>query len=179
MNLVSKQPAIYGLDIENRPLWYGGNDFVYDLIVCVSGKWVGEKEMYTAMIDWRQDNETILQILSPIREAIENADALLGHNFRHDWKGMCALYNHLAQPPLVKPRIIDTMRCIPSGMPRSMDFLAAKFDLGEKPHLTQHDWIEALERRDPMKLALVKKRNREDVLITERLYNKERELGWL
>jgi hypothetical protein len=181
LGLDPKQPKILGIDIENQPLWYGGNDFTYDWTVCVTGKWVGspEDETYTACWIGQTDKASVLQILSPLREAIEQCDALLGHNFRHDWKGLCALYNHLEQPPLVKKPIIDTMRCIPAGMPRGMDFLSAKFGFRPKPHLTQHDWIEAVLWHDPQKIALVKERNRIDVLITEDMYWKERELGWL
>jgi len=180
-DLATRPRNILGIDIENRPLWYGGSDFVYDLVFCVTCKYVGSPDdaAYTVLLDWSQDNETLLQLLEPLRLAIDECDSLLGHNFRHDWKGLVTLFNHLEQPPLKKKPVIDTMRCIPSGIPRSLDFLADKFNLGKKPGLSQHDWIQAIERRDPEKLALVKHRNRQDVLITERLYWKEKELGWL
>lgn len=181
MKLVDREQKILGIDIENHPLWYGGGDFVYDLVFCITTKWLGtkDKDTLTVLLDWSQDDETLIQLLTPIRAQIEEADALLGHNFQHDWKGLVTTYNHLAQPFLVKRPVVDTMRCIPSGIPRSLEFLCAKFELGEKPHLTAHDWTEAIFRRNPEKLAMVRNRNRMDVILTERLYHKERELGWI
>ena len=172
-------PRTLGIDIENRPDWYGGGDFVYDRIVCVSFKWVSEPTTSTILLDWRHKNSTILRQLRPLWDALHEADALLGHNFKHDWRGLQTLFNDLHQRPLPRKPIVDTMRCIPSGIPRSLENLCARFDLGDKPHLSADDWIKALERRDPEKLELVKTRNREDVILTERLYWKEKELGWL
>jgi hypothetical protein len=170
-------PRILGIDIENKPLWYGGGDFVYDRDVCYSWKVVGSID--TVWLDWRQDDETLLRLLAPLRKAIEEADYLLGHNFQHDWKGLRATFNHLKQPFLPARPFIDTMRCIPGGMPRSLEWLCAHFDLGEKPHVTAHTWVKAIDRNEGAAIALIKKRNREDVVLTERLYHKEIELGWL
>jgi hypothetical protein len=110
---------------------------------------------------------------------IEESDALLGHNFKHDWRGLQSVFNHLQQPFLPKRPIIDTMRCIPGGMPRGLEWLCDMFDLGEKPHVPARTWIAAIERREAWAIAKVKERNVTDVILTERLYEKERELGWL
>ena len=176
---VAARLRVLGIDIENKPLWYGGGDFVYDRDVCYSYKWVGSPTVETIWLDWRQDDAKLVKLLRPLRDAIVEADFLLGHNFRHDWKGLQATSNHLRQPFLPKKQIIDTMRCIPGGMPRSLEWLAAHFGLGEKPHVTAHTWVAAIDRNDPAAIALIKERNREDVILTERLFHKERELGWL
>lgn len=170
---------ILGIDIENKPLWYGGGDFVYDRDVCYSWKVVGEDAIDTVWLDWRQDDETLLQLLAPLRVAIEGADFLLGHNFKHDWTGLRATFNHLKQPFLPYRGVIDTMRCIPGGMPRSLEWLSAHFGLQEKPHVGPHTWVDAIDRNLPDAIALIKARNRSDVLITEELYWHEKELGWL
>jgi hypothetical protein len=179
---------ILGIDIENKPLWYGGGDFVFDRDVCYSWKWLSEdaevarrayNEVETVWLDWRQDDETLVQLLQPLREAIEQADQLLGHNFQHDWRGLRATFNHLKQPYLPARPFIDTMRCIPGGMPRSLEWLSAHFGLQEKPHVGPHTWVDAIDRNLPEAIALIKARNRSDVLITEELYWHEKELGWL
>lgn len=174
-----REPRTLGLDIENRPDWYGGGDFVYDRIVCISWKWVGNPQVETAFIDWRDTDAAIVQQLHPLWHALHQAEAFLGHNFRHDWKGIQTLFRELHQPPLERRPVIDTMRCIPAGIPRSLDDLCVRFGLGEKPHLSGRDWTDALERRIPAKIELVKRRNRADVALTEKLYWKERELGWV
>jgi hypothetical protein len=172
------QPRILGIDIENKPLWYGGGDFVYDRDVCYSWKWMGES-VDTVWLDWRQDDETLLHLLAPLRAAIEDADYLLGHNFQHDWKGLRATFNHLKQPFLPDRPYVDTMRCLPGGMPRSLEWLCAHLGIGEKPHVTAHTWVAAIDRNDPSAIAIIKERNRADVVLTERLYEKELDLGWI
>lgn len=173
------EPRILGVDIENHPLWYGGGDYVYDLVFCISDKWVGDEEVRTIFIDWRKADSTILRQLKPLRERLTEANAFLGHNFRHDWKGLRALYAFLDQPDLEQKRLVDTMRACPSGPPRSLEYMCDHFGLGEKPHLTAEDWIKAIFRWDPQAREKVIHRNRMDVILTERLYHKERDLGWL
>jgi hypothetical protein len=175
----SPSRRILGIDIENKPLWYGGGDFVYDNVICITPKYVGEPCGDTIWLDWSHTDRTLLRQLAPLREMIDAADALLGHNFRHDWKGIQSVFNHLKQPFLPKRTIVDTMRCIPSGMPRSLEWLCDTFDLGEKPHVSQRTWVDAIERKDPEAIATVMERNRADVLLTERLYEKELDLGWI
>lgn len=170
---------LLGIDIENKPLWYGGGDYVYDNVVCVTPKFVGEPVGETIWLDWRLKDQTLIRRLQPLREMIEDCDALLGHNFQHDWKGLRSVFNHLQQPFLPARKIVDTMRCIPSGMPRSLEWLCDMFELGEKPHVPARTWIAACERAEPWAIQKVKERNRVDVILTERLYEKERELGWL
>lgn len=180
--LPDPEPArILGIDIENHPLWYGGGDYVYDLVFCISDKWVGSRDddVETVFIDWRNKDSTILRQLAPLRARLTEADAFLGHNFRHDWKGLRALFAFLDQPDLERKPLIDTMRAVPSGPPRSLEHFCSHFGLGEKPHLTPDDWIKAIFRWIPEKRALVEHRNRMDVILTERLYAKEKELGWL
>jgi DNA polymerase III epsilon subunit-like protein len=174
-----RAPLTLGVDIENKPDWYGGGDFVYDRIVCISWKWLNQSQVDTVFLDWRHKSSSLVRQLKPLWESIHETEAFLGHNFRHDWKGIQLIFRELHQPPLEKRTVIDTMRCIPSGIPRSLDDLCSRFDLGAKPHLTGRDWTDALERFVPAKIELVKHRNREDVILTERLYWKERELGWL
>jgi hypothetical protein len=103
----------------------------------------------------------------------------LGHNFRHDWKGLTGLFRELNMTEPRKPPVVDTMRCIPAGIPRSLKDLCKRFDLGEKPDLANWDWTRAIRRQEPDAIAKVIDRNRTDVILTERLYHKERELGWL
>jgi DNA polymerase III epsilon subunit-like protein len=177
--IVKHQPQILGIDIENKPLWYGGGDYVYDNVVCLSSKWVGEPGVLTFWLDWRLPDTDLLETLEPLRAQIEQADVLLGHNFRHDWKGIKSVFNHLSQPFLPDKPVVDTMRCIPGGMPRSLEWLVAKFSLGEKPHVPAMTWVAALERYEPWAIEKVKERNRLDVELTEKLYWREKQLGWL
>jgi hypothetical protein len=177
--LTDSPRRLLGIDIENKPLWYGPGDYVYSNTVCITPRFVGEATGKTVWLDWRNTDEVLLADLAELRALIEESDAVLGHNVTHDWKGVQAIFNHLKQPFLPKRRLIDTMRCIPSGMPRSLEWLCDLFDLGEKPHVPAHTWVAALERAEPWAIEKVKHRNRVDVELTEKLYDRERELGWM
>lgn len=190
-SLLSKVPPlapssprrILGVDIENGPRWYGPGDYTYPILFCVSRKWVGspDDECESILIDWRLTDRTLRRRLEPLYADLGAADAFLGHNFRHDWGGLVGLARDVGLPLPEKKRVIDTMRDIPKhqGASKSLEDLCKQFDLGEKPHLSARDWIDALHRWKPAALAQVRHRNEMDVILTERLYHKERELGWL
>lgn len=167
------------IDIENQPLWYGGGDYVYDIVNCVSWKWVGEDHVETRWLDWRTDDVYLVSILDKLRRAIYKATHLVGHNFSHDWKGLQATFVHLNQELLPRRPIVDTMRCIPSGPPRSLERLVEQLGVGDKPHVSVDTWIRAVLRGDSDAICTVMSRNAEDVRLTEELYLKELELGWL
>ena len=175
----SSDCRLLGIDIENKPLWYGGGDFVYDNVVCFTPKFVGEPAGETVWLDWRKSDRVLVRLVHPLRDMIEDADALLGHNFRHDLRGLRSVFNHLQQPFLPDRPIVDTMRCVPGGMPRSLEWMCDMFGLGEKPHVPARTWIAACERYEPWAIEKVMSRNRVDVELTERLFEKEKELGWV
>lgn len=184
MKLVWKTPAILGLDIENGTRWgWGPNGFTFSIIYSVAWKWVGEEDedVTSVLFDWRADDQTLQQLAAPLFRACEDADAFLGHNFKHDWGGIQGLARDLALPFLDNRPLIDTMRDIPKhdGPSKSLEDLCQQFGLGPKPHLSQRDWVDAFIRWNPEKLAMVRHRNETDVILTERLYHKEKELGWL
>lgn len=179
----TEQQGILGIDIENGPRWYGPGDYTYPILFCVARKWVGsdESECESILIDWRLTDRTLRRRLLPLFEDIDKADAFLGHNFRHDWGGLVGLARDVGLPLPEKKRVVDTMRDIPKhqGASKSLEDLCRQFELGDKPHLSARDWINALHRWNPDALARVRERNEMDVILTERLYWKEMELGWL
>ena len=78
-------------------------------------------------------------------------------------------------------QLVDTMRSVPSstGAIRSLEALCKQFGLGDKPHIDNYTWVDAWIRWKPEALAVVRNRCEMDVVLTERLYRKEQELGWL
>ena len=178
-------PRILNLDVENGPKWgWGPGGYTYSAVFCIGRKWVGESEKTTTtvLVDWRQDDETVRQILAPVYADIAAADAFLGHNFSHDTGLLVGTAKDFGMPlPDVAKPIIDTMRSVPKseGAMRSLEALCEQFDLGEKPHLPPYAWVEAWIRWKPEALNRVRHRCFMDVVLTERLYRKEQELGWL
>lgn len=179
----SAPKRILGIDIENGPRWgWGPNGYTYSIIYCVSFKWVGtpEEETTSIYLDWRKHDRTLRRLLVPLWEAMAEADAFLGHNFQHDWKGLQGLARDLKLPFNGKKQVIDTMRNIPKhdGPSKSLEDLCSQFGLGDKPHLGQREWVDAFIRNKPESIALVRHRNEQDVILTERLFHKECEMGW-
>jgi DNA polymerase III epsilon subunit-like protein len=183
-DLAVRPKRILGIDIENGTRWgWGPNGYTYSVIYGVAWKEVGTKDkaVQSILIDWRQDDITLRQLAQPLVDACEKTDCFLGHNFSHDWSGLQGLMRDLLLPFLDSRPTIDTFKDIPKhqGASRSLEDLCQQFGLGPKPHLSQRDWTEAFIRWNPEKLAMVRHRNETDVILTERLYLKERELGWL
>lgn len=180
---VAGEPRILGIDIENGPRWYGPGDYTYPIIFHIAWKWVGtpDEDVQSVCIDWRASENTLRRLCKGLWEDASSCTAYLGHNFRHDYGGLQGLARDIGLPFLDKKPVIDTMRDIPKhqGPSKSLEDLCKQFELGEKPHLSGRDWIDALWRWRPDALEKVRYRNEQDVILTERLYHKEKELGWL
>jgi len=175
---------ILGIDIENGTRWgWGPNGFTFSILYCITIKWVGSKDedVQVFWIDWRLPDEALQLLLRPMFAAMEEADAFLGHNFKHDFGGISGLARDIGLPFPTKKPVIDTYKDIPahSGASKSLEDLCLQFGLGDKPHLPQRVWVDAFIRNQPEAVAAVIDRNVKDVLLTERLYFKERELGWM
>lgn len=185
--LVRSKSHILCLDIENAPRWYGPGDYTYPIVFVVGYKWVGEPDskVVSVLIDPRADLETKQQLTAPMWKALAEADSFLGHNFRHDWGGISGLARDVGAPFPERKPTIDTMRDIPrhQGASKSLENLCKELDVGNdiggKPHLTAYDWTAAYHYWWPDYIKKVRHRNRIDVILTERLYCKEKELGWL
>jgi hypothetical protein len=184
----SVEPSILNLDVENGPSWgWGPNGYTYSQVFCIAWKWVdaidGPQSMpESVLIDWRADDRTIRQLLEPVFACIAVADGFLGHNFSHDTGLLVGTAKDCgAVLPNVDKPVIDTMRSVPSstGAMRSLEALCAQFGLGEKPHIDTYTWKKAWVRWDPEALAVVRNRCEMDVILTERLYRKEQEMGWI
>jgi hypothetical protein len=174
------------LDVENGPSWgWGPNGYTYSQVFCIAWKWLGADDAHmpqSVILDWRADDETIRQLLAPVYAAVDCADGFVGHNFDHD-KGLLVgtAKDCGAKLPGVDKPVIDTMRSVPSstGAMRSLEAMCDQFGLGEKPHLSTYVWKQAWVRWDPDALRQVRERCVADVVLTERLYEKEKEMGWL
>lgn len=183
MRLTDHEPKILGLDIENGTRWgWGPNGYTFSIIYCVTTKWFRKPDTgYTYWIDWRLPDHVLQEQTALLWEEMELADKFLGHNFQHDFSGIMGLARDISVPFPAKKPVIDTYKDIPAhkGESSSLDNLCAQFGLGDKPHLPQYDWVQAFIRNRPEYVQKVIARNRADVLLTEALYEKELELGWL
>lgn len=180
----SREPRILGIDIENGTRWgWGPGGYTKSVVYGVSWKWVGtpDEDVQSILIDWRADDKTLRRLCAGLWGDASEADAYLGHNFPHDFSGLQGLARDIGLPFLRKVRTIDTLKDIPrhQGPSKSLEALCQQYGLGPKPHLSEYDWTMAFIRWRPEYLEMVRNRNEQDVILTERLYLKEKELGWL
>lgn len=180
-------------DLENRPLayWYDGQ--TTSEITAFGWKWSNQRRVHTMvllpngkfLINGDVDGGVeVDDDLAYTRFCIELREAGLvyGHNIRrHDLPMLNAGLIRRELPPLPPLLTSDTCRDIPKvgGMSKSLENLAALYDLpGKKFTMAQPMWEDANRLTDEG-VALARKRVVSDVLLQERLRSRLMELRLL
>lgn len=189
-------------DLENRPLayWYDGNPT--SEITAFAWKWSDSKHPVKTMLlrkdgDFQIDggvfknspravgkkfsvpNDMAYEMFC---DELKEADLVYGHNIRkHDLPilqaGLLRRQLPILPPLLTSDTLVDYPKR--SGMSRSLENLAAMYDLGgEKYHMSQPAWEKANRLSDDG-LELARKRVVSDVLLQEKLRNKLLDLNIL
>jgi len=176
-------------DLENRPLayWYDGQ--TTSEITAFGWKWADEDEVHSMLL--KKDGRFLLETGRTLsdRKAYEAFTAVLsaaglvyGHNIRkHDLPIFQAGLLRRQLPILPVLRTTDTLNDYPkrNGMSRSLENLAAMYDLeGEKYGMSQPAWEKANRLSDDG-MEMARKRVVADVLLQERLRAKLIELDIL
>lgn len=173
-------------DLENRPLayWYDGN--ATSEITAFAWKWDDSDFVWSFLLKrdgffenqegWRLPDEFVYLHFT---EQLAEADLVYGHNIRRHDLPMLQAGLLRRQLPILPPLLTcDTLVDYPkrAGMSRSLENLAAMYDLGgEKYHMSQPAWEKANRLSDDG-LELARKRVVSDVLLQEKLRNKLLEL---
>lgn len=173
-------------DLENRPLayWYDGN--ATSEITAFAWKWDHEKIVHSMLL--RRDGWFDSGVGTHVDDELAyemfvfelgQADVVYGHNIRrHDLPMLQAGLLRRQLPILPSLLTSDTLVDYPkrAGMSRSLENLAAMYELGgEKYHMSQPAWEKANRLSDDG-LELARKRVVSDVLLQEKLRNKLLEL---
>ena len=173
-------------DLENRPLayWYDGQTTAE--ITAFGWKWTHEDEVHSLLL--RNDGFfqhstgarlTDTQAYLLFYSALTSSGVVYGHNIRrHDLPMFQAGLLRRQLPILPELKTSDTLTDYPkrSGMSRSLENLAAMYELeGEKYNMSQPAWEKANRLSDDG-MELARKRVVADVLLQERLRDKLLEL---
>jgi len=166
-------------DLENRPLayWYDGQTTAE--ITAFGWKWKHEDVVHSMLL--KKDGRFLLETgktLSDRRayeaftDVLTSAGLVFGHNIRrHDLPMFQAGLLRRQLPILPELKTSDTLTDYPkrSGMSRSLENLAAMYELeGEKYNMSQPAWEKANRLSDDG-MELAHKRVVADVLLQERL----------
>ena len=173
-------------DLENEPGTYGPGDYTHPKITAIGWGWLEKTHPHIPQTQGRilrrDDPKSMRVIATEFREVWDQADFIIGHNFRrHDIKILDGWYTSLDLPLLTRKRIVDTYLDQPrmQGLSRSLENLAARWGCPiKKMHMEEHVW-EAAYDGVPWATDLMRRRVQSDVSITIWLYGELIERGLL
>lgn len=185
------EPKIALFDIETAPylgyVWEKYDTNVIEFVsggymLCFSVKWLGkEKVEVWGLPDfpgYEKNKQDDLLLLTKLWEVMNQADIIIGHNgdafdLKTSYKRMAL--NGLTPPPDFKT--IDTLKVVRSRFKfpsNKLDDLGNEFKIGRKlPHTGFHLWKGCMAG-DPHSWDLMKRYNKQDVVLLEKVYLKIR-----
>ena len=160
-------------DIENKPGTFGPGDWTHSKITAVAFQFDGADDGVAWALD-RTDLDGMRQGAEELRVLWDEADAIIGHNFRrHDKKLLDGFYASIDCPLLEDKGIVDTYLDMPKmqGLSRSLENLADRWGCPErKLHLSEYDWERAYDGV-PAAVEIMRERVLSDVRINLWLYH--------
>lgn len=143
-------------------------------ILCIAWKEVGSNRVFSSCVG---PDKTERQVVAEFREAVDDADILVGHSFSNfDIKHITAKLIEHDLPPFHKLHIVDTLRelkKVAKFMYNRLDYLCQKFFGQAKLPTDNQLWIDCTDG-DVKALRKMERYCRHDVSITEALYLKVR-----
>lgn len=130
---------VLDFDIENRPLSYWGENGTSD-ITAIATCWADDPSSIEV---WLLGDMTTVEILDAFLARYNEAGIVTGHNIRgHDLPIINGALLEFNKPSLQPKLTQDTYHDLKKrkGIPASQEYLLSLFDIGEKVHMTQHDW---------------------------------------
>lgn len=130
---------ILDFDIENRPLSYWGENGTSD-ITAIATCWADDISSLEVYLLGDKSSEEILRLFVA---RYDEAGIVTGHNIRgHDLPIINGALLEAGMPNLTPKLTQDTYYDLRKrkGIPASQEYLLSLFGIGEKVHMTQHDW---------------------------------------
>ena len=166
--LGGRRSRILDFDLECRPgFWYGG-DWVSKIIAAAAWKWVGEKGRVRSEVVIGLSKVEMLRVVKAVSDAIREADVVTGHYIRgFDLPLLNGAMMRLGLPsmPVVMAQDTKTDLDRAHGLSKSLENLGAMFELRHpKVHMGLQSWEDGLVFFEPAGLIEVRKRVEGDVL---------------
>jgi predicted RNA-binding Zn-ribbon protein involved in translation (DUF1610 family) len=153
-------------------------------IICFTVKWENGKTLTYALPDfkrYKKNKEDDCELVRALWEVVNNADLIIAHNGdEFDLKKANArfIYHRLSPPPPYKT--VDTLKVARKYFQfdsNKLDELGSYLRLGKKVHTGGFKlWRDCISG-DMKSWAKMKKYNRQDVILLEKVYKKMR--GWI
>ena len=144
MRLKRRPLRVLDFDLEARPLGWIGADYTHKEVTVAAWGWMGQLPEAKALT---KDERSRLRMLRAVREAIDEADLVVGHYIRgYDLPLLNAMLVEAGERPLTQILTHDTKNDLPKmdGISKSQVNLAAMFGIDEqKVYMTVPAWREA------------------------------------
>lgn len=165
--------ATFGIWNQNIPI-----DSILDewYIICAAWKWVGEDKVYSkSILDC--PNKTDQVVVKALRDAIAEADIILGHNSdKFDVKKLNTRVLQYGMEPMPPVKSIDTLKVAKKYFKftsNRLDYIAQYLGVGAKMTTSKGLWLRVL-KGDVDAVQEMLDYNVVDVEITEKVYMKFR-----
>ena len=181
-----KKPKILFLDIETSMMLYGIFSLRLDSygtpahiirdwnIITAAYKWQGDKKIHVLSVP-KNDVFNDYKLVKKLKVVIESADIVVGHNVvAFDLKKIETRCIKHKLDPMPAVQCVDTLkvaRQVFKFTSNKLDYIAKFLGVGGKTDNTRGLWVRILQG-DGTALAEMKKYNKNDVKIQEKVYNK-------
>ena len=143
-------------------------------ILCWSAKWVGDDFLYYSGLNMADREEMLLAIW----EMMDEADEVVGWNSNSfDLKHLNTEFATVGLGPPSPYKKVDLLRTVKNNMKfvsNKLDFVSGQFGVGHKlEHIGFDMWVGCM-KGDKKSWKIMREYNEQDVLLTERMYDKLR-----
>lgn len=188
-----KDAKILLFDIETSPAkgYFFGNVWETNIIQVIEHsfllsfayKWLDEKKVHVRALPdirgYKKDIHDDRKLVEELAKILEQADFIVGHNGdRFDLTVTNTRLIIHCLPPLSPVKTIDTLKIARSRFKfpsNKLDDVADVLGVGRKlAHTGKHLWLACMENTDPKAWGKMKKYNKQDVVLLERVYKRLR-----
>lgn len=182
------QPKILVIDIETAPamgyFWsilntnIGINQILdVSKVICFAAKWIGDKKVHF----YSNQKNTHKKMINEAWKLINAADAVIGYNSQNfDMKVLNKEFLINDMPPPSPYKNIDLLKTVKGKfkfISNKLDHVSRELQIGRKTSHNGFELWQACMENDSKAWALMEKYNKQDVKLTEDLYNKVK--SWL
>lgn len=181
-------PKILVIDIETSPamgyFWsilntnIGINQIVdVSKVICFAAKWIGDKKIHF----YSNQKNTHKKMINEAWKLINQADAVIGYNSQSfDMKVLNKEFLINDMPPPSPYKNIDLLKTVKGKfkfISNKLDHVSRELQIGRKTSHNGFELWQACMENDSKAWSLMEKYNKQDVKLTEDLYNKVK--SWL
>lgn len=157
----------YGLRVPS--MYMNPDDLIHEYyIICWSASYVGRDTVWSDCVTPQQARKwSDKEILGRLRELMESADIIAGHNVdRYDLKRANTRFLLNGLEPVTEKKTLDTLKIARSKFSfesNRLDFISQRLGFRPKDNITNEDWLKIVKNGDEKTLKKVNRYCKGDV----------------